>query len=213
MENVVIIGAGDFSKLVLDILIAQNKKKKQYNILGLIDENKKEGYDINGFKVLGDFTWFDNNKDMDFKVICSVAEPDIKKRLVEKAEKIGLKFFKAIHPDTSISESSEISNGVIINAGARIAANVKLEKHVTINFNSTIGHDVEAKKFSSVMPGANIAGFVKLKEGVYIGMNSAIIQDKIIGSYCKIGAGAVVVDNIPDNVTAVGIPAKKLNRT
>ena len=40
------------------------------------------------------------------------------------------------------------------------------------------------------------------------GTGAAIIQGITIGEWTIIGAGAVVVDDIPANVTAVGIPAK-----
>lgn len=209
MENVVIIGAGDFSKLIIDILLAQNNIKEQYKILGLIDDNKKKGSEINGYKILGDFEWIDNNINKNFKVICSVAEPETKRKLIERVLKRDLDFINAIHPDTTISDFCEISSkGVIINAGVILAANVKLEAYTLVNFNSTVGHDVTLRKYSSVMPGVNLAGFVELKEGAYIGMNSALIQNVSVGEYSTIGAGAVVVKDIPDNVAAVGIPAK-----
>ncbi|MFW5889481.1 MAG: acetyltransferase [Bacillota bacterium] len=213
MENVVIIGAGDFSKLIIDILTARNKVNKEYNILGLIDDNKKVDEEINGYRILGDFNWIDNNADKDFKVICSVAEPETKRKLIERSLKRDLEFINAIHPDTTISDFCEISSkGVIINAGVIIAANVILEPYTLVNFNSTVGHDVILRKYASVMPGVNLAGFVELKEGAYIGMNSALIQNVSVGEYSTIGAGAVVVKDIPDDVTAVGIPAKVVKR-
>jgi len=209
MENVVIIGAGDFSKLIIDILLAQNKIEDQYKILGLIDDNKKKGSEINGYKILGDFEWIDKNINKNFKVICSVAEPETKRKLIERVRERDLEFINAVHPDTTISDFCDISNkGVIINAGVILAANVKLEPYTLVNFNSTVGHDVILRKYSSVMPGVNLAGFVELKEGAYIGMNSALIQSVSVGEYSTIGAGAVVVKDIPNNVTAVGIPAK-----
>ena len=44
----------------------------------------------------------------------------------------------------------------------------------------------------------------------WVGIGSAIIQGKIIGDGSIIGAGSVVISDIPDNVTAVGIPSKTI---
>jgi len=43
-------------------------------------------------------------------------------------------------------------------------------------------------------------------------LGSSIIQAVHIGNNVIIGAGAVVIENIVDNVVAVGIPAKIIKR-
>ena len=45
-------------------------------------------------------------------------------------------------------------------------------------------------------------------EGTHIGAGATIIQGIRIGKWCTIGAGAVVINHIPDFSTAVGCPAK-----
>ena len=58
------------------------------------------------------------------------------------------------------------------------------------------------------MPGVNVSGEVILNEGVYVGTGSKIINQVAVGDYAIIGAGAVVSKSLPENCTAVGIPAK-----
>jgi serine acetyltransferase len=60
------------------------------------------------------------------------------------------------------------------------------------------------------MPGVNISGEVIINENVYVGTGAKIINQLEIGSNSIIGAGAVVSKSIPDNCTAVGIPAKPI---
>lgn len=45
-------------------------------------------------------------------------------------------------------------------------------------------------------------------ENVFIGCHASVLGDIIIGNNVKIGAGAVVVSNVPDNCTVVGVPAR-----
>ena len=47
-----------------------------------------------------------------------------------------------------------------------------------------------------------------VEEGVYCGTGVKIINQIQIGEYSTIGAGAVVVNNLPAHCTAVGVPAK-----
>ncbi len=55
-------------------------------------------------------------------------------------------------------------------------------------------------------------GGVKIARGVSIGANSTILPGVRIGKFSVIGAGSVVVDDIPEAVVAVGNPAKVIKR-
>jgi len=58
------------------------------------------------------------------------------------------------------------------------------------------------------MPTANISGEVLMEECIYVGTGAKIINQVAIGANSIIGAGAVVINSIPCNSTAVGVPAK-----
>ena len=53
-------------------------------------------------------------------------------------------------------------------------------------------------------------GEVVLEEAVYVGTGAKIINQLTIGKNTTIGAGAVVSKSLPENCTAVGIPAKPI---
>jgi serine acetyltransferase len=79
---------------------------------------------------------------------------------------------------------------------------------VHINRMSNVGHDNLLEDFVTVSPGSNLSGNVTLKEGSFIGTGASIIEGKTVGAWARVGAGAAVVEDIPDNTTAVGVPAK-----
>jgi acetyltransferase-like isoleucine patch superfamily enzyme len=56
----------------------------------------------------------------------------------------------------------------------------------------------------------NISGHVNIGEEVSVGTGSKIIQNISIGRNTIIGAGAIVTKDIPENVVAVGMPAKPI---
>ena len=49
---------------------------------------------------------------------------------------------------------------------------------------------------------------VTVGEECYIGMGANVIQNRTVGAGSIVGAGAVVIDDIPSGVTVVGIPAR-----
>jgi serine O-acetyltransferase len=80
------------------------------------------------------------------------------------------------------------SIGVVINTSVRGGSRVTVEHLVTIG----------AEKDASPVLGDN----------VFLGAGAKVVGAVRIGSNVKIGANAVVVSDVPDNCTAVGIPAK-----
>jgi sugar O-acyltransferase (sialic acid O-acetyltransferase NeuD family) len=210
VQDVVIVGASGFGREVIEIFKDQNKIDKKWNILGFVDDNPTiNGKTINGFPVLGNVEWLVHNNDA-IGCVIAVGEPKVKKQIVEKLEKSRVKFLTAIHPSVIMSEFIEIGEGTIICAGTIMTVNIKIGKHVIINLDCTIGHDVLMDDYVSLMPSVNVSGHVHLKNGVYMGTGSSVIQDRSIGEWSTVGAGAVVVSDLPGNIVVVGVPAKPI---
>jgi len=209
MKSVVIVGAGGFGREVLEIFKDINKQKKKWEILGFVDSNTElHGKTINNYPVLGGLNWFENHQDV--ASVCAVGEPEAKKKVVEALHKMNVHFCNAIHPSVIMSEFIEFGEGVIIGAGTILTVNIKIGNHVIINLNCTIGHDAVIEDYCSLMPTVKINGNNHLYEGVYVGTGASFIHQISVGAWTTIGAGAVVVNNMPGNVLAVGVPAKVL---
>ena len=89
-----------------------------------------------------------------------------------------------------------------------MTVNISIGNHVIINLDCTIGHDVVINDFSTLYPSVNVSGMSEIGHAVELGTGMQMIQGKKIGNYSIVGAGAVVVRDIPAACTAVGNPAK-----
>ncbi|MEM2582648.1 MAG: acetyltransferase [Candidatus Caldarchaeum sp.] len=209
MPKVVIIGAGGHAREVLDILLDCRANGYEVEPVGFIDENPDiHGRIVDGFPVLGDFRWFEGIDRSDIEVVCAVGMPWVCRKLVQKAQTLGLRFTNVISPRAWISPRAHIGQGVMIFPNVIVNAGAIIGDHVILNVAATVSHDTVVRNFCNINPGVHLAGNVTVNEGCYIGMGVNVIQNITIGSWSIIGAGAVVVDNIPANVTAVGVPAK-----
>ncbi len=211
MKKIVIVGAGGFGREVLEIYKEQNKIQREWDILGFLDEkNAMWEKSINNYPVLGGFDWFDNKKDVG--CVIAIGDPKTRMRIAQLLEKKGVQFYNAIHPSVIISDFVSMGMDVIICAGSIISVNSVIKNHVIINLNCTIGHDVVLENFCSIMPGVSISGEDHLGEGVYVGTGAKFIQQINVGEWTLIGAGATVLNDVPKNVTAFGMPAKIMKK-
>jgi sugar O-acyltransferase (sialic acid O-acetyltransferase NeuD family) len=209
MSKIIIIGAGGHARETLGIFLDRIERGDHLEILGFIDEDQSNhGKILDGFPVLGDFNWFKDTGQLEVNVICAVGTPQVSRRLVLKARSLGLNFIEAISPRAYISPYARIGKGVIIFPNVIVNSGAIIGDFTTLNVAVTISHDSIVGNFCNINPGAHLAGNVTLGEGCYIGMGANIIQGPSIGSWSINGAGAVVIENIPANVTAVGVPAR-----
>lgn len=208
MKDIVIIGAGGFGREVAWLIEDINKVNEAWNIVGFVDDNEEiQGSEINGYKVIGTVEWL---KTQELNVVSAIGDPVLKKRILDKIQESRNTYPILIHPSVICSDRVKFGEGSIICAGNIISIDVKIGRHVIINLSCTIGHDDILGDYTTVLPGVNISGVVTTYECVSIGTGTALIQGVTIGENTIIGAGAVVVKDLPANCTAVGTPAKPI---
>lgn len=211
MKDLLIIGAGGFGREVAWVVDRINEKNPEWNLLGFIDDNPEmKGVELNGYKVIGATEEIGNYPDA--FVVCAVGSSKVRKKIIEgvKEKFPETKFATLIDPSAEISKYVEIGEGTIICAHNIITVNIKIGAHVIINLNCTVGHDAVLGDFDTLYPDVNVSGITTVGECTELGTGMQVIQGRIIGSNTIVGAGAVVIRDIPDKCTAVGNPAKPI---
>ena len=210
MKDIVIVGAGGFGREVKTIIDAINANNKTYNFLGFYDDTIAKGTLVNNFPILGNLNDL-NALNTSVDVLLGIGDPISKSKIIDFLKNELLHFPTIIHPSVIISyDDVTIDNGCIICAGTIITCNIKIGKFVTLNLMCTVGHDTTIGDYCSFMPSVNISGEVQIEEKVYVGTGAKIINRLEIGKATIVGAGAVVSKSLPENCTAVGIPAKPI---
>src|SRR5690554_5050686 len=135
----------------------------------------------------------------------SIGNNSIRKKIAE--ENSELTYPVLIHPSANISKRSIIKDGTVLMAGVSVNSNASIGKHCIINTNASIDHDCILEDFVHISPNAALAGNVEVGEGTHIGIGACIIQG-IKSKWCTIGAGTVIINDIPDGATVVGNPGR-----
>ena len=212
MNNIAIIGAGGFGRemksLIEDINVSIETK---YQIIGFYDDSKPVGELVQGLPVLGGIN--DLNKvDYNLSIVLGVGDPILKQNIISRINNNNnIHYPTLIHPSVIRSNNNVlIGKGVILTAGNILTCDINIGDFVTLNLACTVGHDTVIKEYASFMPSVNISGEVIINEAVYVGTGAKVINQLKIGKKSIIGAGAIVAKSIPENCTAVGIPAKPI---
>ena len=119
----------------------------------------------------------------------------------------GFSIATVVHRAAMVSPSAVIKRGTVVMAGAVVNADVKVGEACIVNSNAVLEHDCVLADAVHISPAASLAGGVIVDEASWIGIGAVVIQLKNIGKNVMVGAGAAVVTDLPDNVTAVGVPA------
>lgn len=151
----------------------------------------------------------------DARLALAVGNSRTRKLIVGKC--LDYRFATLIHPEVAHSEHVEIGEGSIICCGCILTVDIRLGRHVHINLDCTVGHDVVMDDFVTLAPGVHVSGNVHIQEGVYIGTGANIINGHpgkplVIKAGTVIGAGACVTHSTEPNALYAGVPAvlKKL---
>ena len=201
-DPVVVIGAGGHGKVVVSTLIAAGVDVPCV----LDDDRQKWGLEILGVPVRGPVA--DATKNGDAGILGIGQNPE-RRRI---AEMLKLEWTTVVHPTAFIHPSVHLGEGSVVFAGAIIQPGTVIGRHAIVNTGALIDHDCEIGDFAHVAPGVQLAGEVALGDGVFFGIGACAIPGIKVGGWTTVGAGAVVIDDLPSGVTAVGVPARVLDR-
>lgn len=219
IRGVVILGAGGLGREVLWALghvdsVVTDSSGTAYTpeILGVLDdETSNHGNLVNGTRVLGGSDWLEHNPDA--LVVMAIGIPTARRAVVESMRHKSVNWASFASPHSVIGAHSRVGEGSIVLPGAVVTVNVQLGRFVLLNPSTSVSHDCVIGDFTSIGPGASLAGNVDIGSCCDVGTNASVIPAVKVGDSTVVGAGACVVRDLPAHVTAVGVPAKVVDRS
>jgi 2,3,4,5-tetrahydropyridine-2,6-dicarboxylate N-acetyltransferase len=115
-----------------------------------------------------------------------------------------------IRDKVTIGDKAVIMMGAVINIGAEIGEGTMIDMNVVLGGRAKVG------KNCHIGAGSVLAGVIEppsadpvvIEDNVVIGANAVVLEGVRIGKGSVVAAGAVVTENVPENVVVAGMPAK-----
>lgn len=205
----VIIGAGTYGEVYLAYL-----QEAGVDIVGFLDDDPKyEGQEVRGVPVLGKIDLLKTLKDSDGieAVYCPLGNNKLRVKFLSMARELGYETPNYIHPSVLISPNVTIGKGVYILLGTTIMPHTVIKDFVMISMGVHLAHHNILEEGVFLSTGCNFGASIHAHKYAYCGISSTIMTGlHELGEDCLIGAGAVVIRDVPEKAVMAGVPAKVL---
>jgi len=210
-RKLLIWGASGHALVVADII----RLTGEYELVGFLDDVNpvQANTRLCGVPVLEGRNCLDKLKrDGLGHVIFGFGNCAARLRLAEWVRERGFSLATAIHPRATVAADVPVGAGTVVAAGAVVNPGARIGENVIVNTCASVDHECVIDDGVHICPGVHLAGRATVGRASWVGIGTTVVDRVRIGSNVMIGAGAVVVNDIPDGVIAYGVPAKIIRK-
>lgn len=207
-ETLLLIGASGHARAVAEVIRAEGN----YRILGLIDSFQPAGTGCFGYPVLGGEAEIPalcetlNNRHIIVAIGDNYQRQAMSERIMENTP--GVVFPTVVHPSAVLAPDVRSGWGCVIMPGVIVVSGCSLGNGCLLNTGAILEHDGTMEDWSSLGPGVTAGGNLVLGRRSAVNLGAQVIHKIRIGRDTLVGAGAVVLHDLPDQVTAYGVPCR-----
>jgi sugar O-acyltransferase (sialic acid O-acetyltransferase NeuD family) len=206
--RIAIVGGSGHGRVALDAA----RRQDRYEVVGWLDSRLPAGRDIAGLNVLGQPTRIDElavNHRLD-GVFLGISDNWTRAQVWEEMRKraSSLELVSIVHPASVVAPDAALGAGTLVLAGAIVNPGARIGIQCIVNTRVSLDHDSELKSHASLLPGVVTGGNVVVGEFACVCIGSVLAHQVRIGEHTVVGAGSVVLADLPGYVLAYGTPAR-----
>lgn len=203
MRKLLIIGAGGHGAVVANVA----DEMGAYEEIAFLDDGEIQ--QCLTFSVIG------KTQDIrqyvgEYEFFVAIGNGVTRKRVMESIQASGGKIATLVHPKAVIAKGVTLGEGTVVMAGAVIEPRAVVGKGCIINTLASLNHDSKMGDYTHISAGVVIGAIVTLGEHVFAGIGSIVISNVFVCPKTFLGAGCVVVKDINEEGTYVGVPARRI---
>ena len=208
MPALLLLAAGGLGREVLASLRLAN----EYRIFGFLDDDAGlHGTRVDGVPVLGGIADAVNYPRCRF--LACAGSGAARAQMLATLDRAGIgedRFATYVDPGVHLPEGCTVGTGSILLAGTVLTTAVTVGRHVAVMPNTTLTHDDVLEDYATLAAGVCLGGDVRVGAGAYLGMGASVREGVRIGRGAVVGMAAAVLQDVPDDQTWAGVPARAL---
>lgn len=209
MSCLLVLGAGGHAKVVAETALACGASSR----IAFLDDRFTKVDDrqpVLGCPVIGPLALAlqaDIRSQFDAAVV-AIGHASTRLNWIQQLQVAGYHLPVLTHPTAWVSPSAQLGPASVVFAQVAVQADTSIGAGAILNTGCSVDHDSQLADGVHLCPGSRLAGEVRVGAQSWIGIGASVIQQVCIGSNVTVGAGTVVIRDLPDSVTAVGVPAR-----
>lgn len=153
--------------------------------------------------------WPDVLRDLGIRrALVTLSDPRQRFENIGLARTAKLELINAIHSTVTILADASIEDNVVLYPRAFVGYRAEIQTGAMINTGAQLDHQNVVGACATVSPGVITAGNVTIGRFATV-HTGAIIKNRVrIGDGAIVGAGSVIIEDVPPDVTVVGVPGR-----
>jgi sugar O-acyltransferase (sialic acid O-acetyltransferase NeuD family) len=214
LKPLLLVGSSGHARSVLEVIELQG----QYRVLGLLDSFAENGSQSSGHTICGrpeeaaEIAKAHSCRTFFIAVGDNWQRWRITSELREAIP--GVEFVTLMHPTAVVARTAQIGAGTVLMPFSYIGVNAYVGEGCIVNVSSSVNHDCRIDDYSSLSAGVHMGGGSSVGFRSSMGLSSHLREKVKIGKDTVVGAGAAVIEDMPDCAVVFGVPARvKRTRT
>jgi sugar O-acyltransferase (sialic acid O-acetyltransferase NeuD family) len=212
MKQIVVFGGSGQAHAAIDAL----EEAQDCEIAGILDDRLEPGSLVMRYPVLGridDLRRIMTERNIEGGHV-AIGDNWTRGLIAAKVEQAvpGFHFVAAVHPGAVVSRHACVGRGALVLAGAIISSKCCVHEFCTVWTGASLDHDSTLEAFSSLAPGVVTGGNVRVGAYSAVCLSAGIVHGVSVGTQTVVGAGSLVLDDLPDYVVAYGNPARVIRK-
>lgn len=210
-DRIVILGAAGLGKAIYEAFVSLGKASQ---VAGFLDDQVRGPFC--GLPILGKYSRLHDvcRREKITHGILGFGHHHLPARLksIELIQaQASFQWISAIHASAVIGRDVQIGEGTFVGMGCLINTGTRMGRHVVLWSGTIVEHDNRVGDNAFLATGVRTAGYVQIGPHTFIGMGSTLIRCKI-GAYAAIGAGSLVLSDVPAKTVVWGHPAQRVRK-
>jgi len=204
VSGLLVMGAGGHGRVVASSAF----QTRRWTQIAFLDDKYPGVGAVDDMPVLGPFADAASLHSRFPEAVVALGESHLRMRILRELQEMGFGLPVVVHPAAWVSSSATLGAGTVVFAHGVVNPGARLGQGCIVNTAATVDHDCQIGDGVHLSPGVHLGGEVTVGEHTWLGLGANIKHGVTIGKDVIVGVGAAVVCDLPDGVTAMGVPAR-----